>query len=70
MRDKVAELTLQLRDKSTEVEQLIMELETANNSIRVLEDDMDRMEAELKDEIARLAEVSHIFHFNIQNFFI
>ena len=61
MRDKVAELTLQLRDKSTEVEQLIMELGTANNSIRVLEDDMDRMEAELKEEIAGLIEVSNMY---------
>ena len=61
MRDKVAELTLQLRDKSTEVEQLIMELETANNSIRDLEDDMDRMEAELKEEIAGLIEVSNMY---------
>jgi hypothetical protein len=61
LRDKVAELTIQLQDKSTEVEQLIMELGTANNSIRALEDDMDRMEDELNGEIDRLLEVSYVY---------
>ena len=61
LRDKVAELTLQHRNKSAEVDQLMIELGTANNTIRELEDDMDRMEAELQEEIARLIEVSHTY---------
>ncbi|GBB97295.1 hypothetical protein RclHR1_02960008 [Rhizophagus clarus] len=50
LRDKVAELTLQHRNKSVEVEQLLIKLETANNTIQDLEDEMDRMEAELREE--------------------
>ncbi|CAB4408336.1 unnamed protein product [Rhizophagus irregularis] len=53
LRDKVAELTLQHRNKSAEVDQLIIKLETANNTIQDLEDEMDRMEAELREEFIR-----------------
>ncbi|RIA84854.1 hypothetical protein C1645_398480 [Glomus cerebriforme] len=55
LRDKVAELTLQLRNKSAEVDQL-------NSTVRDFDDDMDRMEAELKEEIARLLEELDICH--------
>ncbi|CAI2188040.1 3097_t:CDS:10 [Funneliformis geosporum] len=62
LRDKVAELTLQLRNKSTEVDHLIIELETANVANQDLEEDMDRMESELKEYIDRLLEELDICH--------
>ncbi|CAG8474184.1 14801_t:CDS:10 [Funneliformis caledonium] len=62
LRDKVAELTLQLRNKSTEVDHLIVELETSNVANQDLEEDMDRMESELKEYIDRLLEELDICH--------
>ncbi|CAG8537275.1 3644_t:CDS:10, partial [Racocetra fulgida] len=58
LRDKVAELTLQLREKSMEVDQLVVELErntlAHSTSVQDFEDDMDRMECQFQEEIALL----------------
>ncbi|CAG8759010.1 21277_t:CDS:10 [Gigaspora margarita] len=58
LRDKVAELTLQLREKSMEVDQLVAELErstlTHSASVQDFEDEMDRMEGQFQEENALL----------------
>ncbi|CAG8667843.1 249_t:CDS:10, partial [Dentiscutata erythropus] len=58
LRDKVAELTLQLREKSIEVDQLVAELErntlAHSTSVQDFEDEMDRMEGQFQEETALL----------------
>ncbi|CAG8465628.1 1197_t:CDS:10, partial [Ambispora leptoticha] len=60
LRDKVAELTLELREKTMQIDQLITGMEEINathaSEIRELEDNWDREAGQLKDEIIVLRE--------------
>ncbi|CAG8541751.1 980_t:CDS:10, partial [Ambispora gerdemannii] len=60
-RDKVAELTLQLREKTMQIDQLVTRMDENNathaSEIRDLEDNWDRESGQLREEVAVLREV-------------
>ncbi|CAG8730241.1 13427_t:CDS:2, partial [Acaulospora colombiana] len=66
LRDKVAELTLQLREKCLETEQLMMECESNSfihsKTIQDFEEEMDRMENQFREETAMLREDLEAVH--------